>query len=220
MTKALEILHEDNHLLVILKPAGLLIQGDRSGAVTLFEIAKRYLKDKYKKPGNVYLGLVHRLDKRTAGVVVFAKTSKAASRLSSQFRERRVKKVYRVVVEGNIPARATLNHILLRDRTKGISRIIKEMIPGAQKVKLSYRVIKRSSRGALLEVIPETGRHHQIRAQLGAFGYPIVGDTRYGAKKKFANGGIGLFAYKISFCHPVKKNEITIRAPLPSEFLP
>lgn len=214
----MDILYEDNHLLVIFKPAGLLIQGDRSGRDTLFEMAKRYLKDKYKKPHGVYLGLVHRLDRGTSGVVVFARTSKAASRLSSEFRERRVKKVYRAVVEGKIPASGTLSQILLRDRKRGISRIIKKMVPGAQRVKLSFRAIKREGDYTLLEVIPETGRHHQIRAQLGAIGCPVAGDTRYGAKKKLDNGKISLFAHRISFCHPVKKKGITIRAPIPSNF--
>ena len=218
MEKALQVLYEDNHLLAVFKPTGLLVQGDKSDQITLFEIAKKYLKDKYKKPGNVYLGLVHRLDKVTAGVVVFAKTSKSASRLSCEFRERRVRKLYLAIVEGEIPEQGILKHILLRDKQKGTSRIIKKIVPGAQKVELSFRVIKRTSAGALLEVIPETGRHHQIRAQLSAFGYPVQGDTRYGAKKRLPDGMISLFACQISFCHPVKKEKITIPAPVPPDF--
>ena len=218
MTKTFDIIYEDNHILAVFKPAGLLIQGDRSGRPTLFEMARRYLKDKYKKPGNVYLGLVHRLDKVTAGVVIFAKTSKAASRLSCEFREHRIRKVYWAVVEGMIPESGTLNHILLRDRKRGISHIVKKMCPGAQRVKLSYRVIKRRRGCSLLEVIPETGRHHQIRVQLGTIGYPVVGDKIYGAKNRLLDGEIGLFARQISFCHPVKKEEITISVPLPSTF--
>ena len=212
MGRTIEILYEDNHLLAVCKPQGILVQGDKSGQITLFELARRYLKDKYKKPGNVYLGLVHRLDRKTAGVVVFAKTSKAAGRLSREFRERRVKKLYLAIVEGKSPASLTLEQILLRDRKRGTSKIIKKMVPGAQRVKLFFRVIKRSDNCTLLEVIPETGRHHQIRAQLGAIGYPVAGDTRYGAKKRLPDGRIGLFARQISFPHPVKKKEITITA--------
>ena len=216
---SLKILYEDNHLLVVFKPAGLLIQGDKSGRPTLLEIARKYLKDKYKKPGQVYLGLVHRLDRAVAGVVIFARTSKAAGRLSREFRERRVKKIYRAVVEGLPPPAATLKNILLRDRKKGRSRIFKEMVPGGQQVELSYHLIKKTKNRALLEIIPETGRHHQIRAQLGALGYPIVGDISYGAKTKLPDGNISLFCRQISFLHPVTKKELTIQAPLPTDFL-
>ena len=216
---SLEILYEDNHILAVLKPAGLLIQGDKSGRPTLLDIARKYLKDKYKKPGQVYLGLVHRLDRPVAGVVIFARTSKAASRLSREFRERRVKKIYRAVVEGVPPPAATLKDILLRDRKSGLSRIMKEMVQGGQQVGLSYRLIKKNKNRALLEIIPETGRHHQIRAQLSASGYPIVGDTAYGAKNKLPDGNIRLFCCQISFLHPVTKKELTIPAPLPTDFL-
>ena len=216
---SLKILYEDNHILAVLKPAGLLIQGDRSGRPTLLDIARKYLKDKYKKPGQVYLGLVHRLDRPVAGVVIFARTSKAASRLSREFRERRVKKIYRAVVEGVPRPAATLKDILLRDRKSGLSRIMKEMVQGGQQVELSYRLIKKNKNRALLEIIPETGRHHQIRAQLSASGYPIVGDISYGAKTKLSDGNIHLFCRQISFLHPVTKKELTIQARLLMDFL-
>lgn len=216
---SLKILYEDNHILAVFKPAGLLIQGDRSGRPTLLEMAKKYLKDKYKKQGQVYLGLVHRLDRPVAGVVIFARTSKAASRLSLEFREHRVKKIYRAVVEGLPPPAATLKNILLRDRKKGLSRILKKPVPGGQYVELSYSLIKKTKNCALLEIIPQTGRHHQIRAQLSAFGYPIAGDITYGAKTKLADGRICLLAREISFSHPVTKKELTIQAPIPTDFL-
>ena len=216
MAKGLEILYEDNHILAVLKPAGVLVQGDRSGEITLFEAAKKYLKAKYRKPGQVYLGMVHRLDKGTAGVVVFARTSKAAGRLSREFRERRVRKVYMAVVEGRIRGEDVLTHRLLRDREKGTSCIARDTAPGTQEVKLSYRVIEGTGTRTLLEVIPETGRHHQIRAQLSAIGHPIIGDVRYGAGRGLAGGKIGLLASSISFRHPVKKNDMTIRVPLRS----
>lgn len=208
----LEVLYEDNHILAVYKPAGLLMQGDKSGRPTLWEMAKAYLKDKYNKPGQVYLGLVHRLDRVVAGVVIFARTSKAAGRLSQQFREHKIKKVYWAEVEGIPPGKGTLNQVLWRDREKGLSLIFDHLVPGGQKVELSYRVIKKNKGDSLLEIRPGTGRHHQIRLQLASLGYPIIGDTLYGAKTRLTDGHIRLFSQAISFIHPITQREITIKA--------
>ncbi len=217
MKDKIEILYEDNHLLVVNKPGGILVQGDRSGGPTLLEKAKLYLKEKYQKPGNVYLGLVHRLDRATSGIIVFARTSKAASRLSKAFRERRVHKTYLAVVHG-VPSRsaAELRHYLVWDEKRRQTRAFKIHRPEAKEAKLLYRVLKTLKGRAILEIVPLTGRKHQIRAQLSALGHPVVGDLKYGSRQKInSRDAILLHAWKISFPHPTRQEEMTFEAPLP-----
>lgn len=206
------VLHEDNHVIAVFKPAGLLTQGDSTGDASLLELTKAYLKEKYAKPGNVFLGLVHRLDRPASGVVVFGRTSKAASRLSEQFRSRSVEKRYLAWVEG-VPRTASgeLSHHLV----EGEKRVLAYEAPreGTKPAKLAYRTLASRDGISLLEVDLHTGRKHQIRAQLSAMGTPIVGDTRYGAKRKDGAPGIGLLAYWLSFDHPTKEERLEIRAP-------
>jgi len=213
----LEILYEDNHLLAVNKPGGLLVQGDRTGDPTLLEWAKRYLKEKYHKPGNVYLGLVHRLDRVTSGVVVLARTSKAAARLSEAFREKRVQKVYLAVVHG-VPQRpaAELQHYLVWDEKRRWARALKASCSGAKEARLYYQVLKSVKEQTLLKIEPLTGRKHQIRAQLAALRHPIVGDLKYGSREKVYEGrAILLHAHKIILPHPTQRKELTFEAPLP-----
>lgn len=214
---SLEVLYEDNHLLVVNKPGGILVQGDRSGDPTLLEKAKLYLKEKYEKPGNVYLGLVQRLDRVTSGVIVFARTSKAAARLSQAFRERRVHKTYLAVVHG-VPSRseAELRHYLVWNEKRRQTRALKIHRHGAKEAQLHYRVLKTLKGRALLEIKPLTGRKHQIRAQLAALGYPVVGDLKYGSPERVNRGrALLLHALKITLPHPTRREEMTFEAPLP-----
>lgn len=206
------VLHEDNHVIAVFKPAGLLTQGDSSGDVSLLELTKAYLKEKYRKSGNVFLGLVHRLDRPASGVVVFGRTSKAASRLSEQFRSRSVEKKYLAWVEGS-PTRAsgTLNHHLLEGEKRVLA--FDEPREGTKPARLDYRSVAEKGGITLLEIELHTGRKHQIRAQLSAMGTPILGDTRYGGQKKDGEPGIGLLAYSLSFDHPTQKERIEVRAP-------
>jgi len=213
----LEILYEDNHLLVVNKPGGILVQGDRTGDPTLLEEAKLYLKKKYQKPGNVYLGLVHRLDRVTSGVVVFARTSKAAARLSQAFREKKVQKTYLAVIHG-VPqkSKGKVCHYLIWTEKSRRAKALKKPCPGAQKALLTYEVLHTFKGKALLAVYPSTGRKHQIRAQLAALGHPIVGDIKYGSSEKvFSGRAIFLHALKITLPHPTKREPFTFRAPLP-----
>ncbi len=218
MKDKIEILYEDNHLLVLNKPGGLLVQGDHSGASTLLEKAKLYLKEKYQKPGNVYLGLVHRLDRMTSGVIVFARTSKAAARLSKAFRERRVHKTYLAVVHG-VPSRsmAQLRHYLVWDEKRRQTRAFKIPRPEAKEAILRYQVLKTLKGQAILEIVPLTGRKHQIRAQLAALGNPVVGDLKYGSPERVQQGqALLLHALRITLPHPTRREEMTFEAPLPA----
>ncbi len=213
-----EILYEDNHMLIVNKPAGMPVQGDISGDLSLLEFLKRYLKQRDKKPGNVFLGLVHRLDRPTSGAIIFAKTSKALTRLNRMLKERKIKKTYWAVVEG-VPAiqEAKLVHYLRKNTRNNKSTVFIRETPGAKKAILSYKVLKKGNKFSLLEVVLETGRHHQIRAQLAKTGYPVRGDLKYGAERSLKNGGIMLHAREIEFQHPVKKTGLKIQAPLPAE---
>ncbi len=199
-----EVLYLDNHLLVVRKPAGLLIQGDRTGDPTLLEQAREYVKRRYNKPGNVFLGLVHRLDRPVSGVVVFARTSKAASRLSEQFRSRRVNKTYLALVEGEIPKQGKFEDQIARRETK--SRIVNE---GGQKAELTF--LRRSIHKGVscTEINLGTGRHHQIRVQFAHRGYPILGDFKYGSRMPFPEKSIALLAQAISLTHPTRQEEMT-----------
>lgn len=210
----MEILYEDNHVLAVLKPAGLLVQGDRTGDVTLLELAKAYIKQKFNKPGNVFLGLVHRLDRPVSGVVMFARTSKAASRLSREFRARRVKKKYLAVVQGLAKSGGEVlyGHIAREGRH---SRPSEPGVPHSKEALLSYRVLARASGVSLLEITPHTGRHHQIRLQLAEAGHPILGDLRYGAKEPLGDRTIALHAAELIVDHPTRPEAIRLFASPP-----
>lgn len=206
------VLHEDNHVIAVFKPAGLLTQGDASGDPCLLDLTKAYLKAKYDKPGNVFLGLVHRLDRPVAGVVVFGRTSKAASRLSEQIRGRSVDKIYRAWVEGEpSPPQGLLTHHLVQGEKKVL--VFDEPKPGTKPATLEYKRLGAKDGITLLEVRLHTGRKHQIRAQLAAIGTPILGDIKYGATRKDGAPGIGLVAYSLSFDHPTRDERIEVRAP-------
>ena len=207
----LQILYEDNHLLAVYKPAGVLAQGDESGDPTLLDAAKAWLKDKYAKPGNVFLGLVHRLDRPVAGVFLFAKTSKAASRLSTKFREGRVEKVYRAVVEGkpDLPEQ-TLRGFIVKDEARRRSRLAEAGTPQAKEAVLDYRVLDSKAGRSLVEVAPRTGRSHQIRVQLAGIGHPVLGDVKYGAKEPLPGGVIALYARVLRVAHPTRDEQIEI----------
>lgn len=214
----LEVLFEDNHLLAINKPAGVLVQGDETGDTPLVEDAKAYIKRKYQKPGDVFLGVVHRLDRPVSGVVIFARTSKALSRMNELFRDRRTEKVYWAVVE-KAPAApsGTLVHWLQKDEKKNKTTVFRQETPGALRSELSYAHLASSGGLHLLEVRPLTGRSHQIRAQLSTLGCPILGDLKYGSGSPTGDGSIALHARQLSFLHPVKKESITIRAEVPDQ---
>jgi len=212
----LQVLYEDNHLLVVLKPAGVLIQGDSTGDTTLLEFSKAYIKEKYKKPGNVFLGLVHRLDRPTEGVVVFARTSKAAARLSEQFRSRKVRKTYLALVEGTVKEDCgTLTHCLWNNREKKRTEVCRHGTAGGREARLEYRVLRRAGGMTLVEVTPLSGRKHQIRAQFAAVDHPVAGDTKYGAAKKPLGQNIALAAVKIEFAHPTTGKKLVIEGPEP-----
>jgi 23S rRNA pseudouridine1911/1915/1917 synthase len=211
---AIRILFEDNHLLAVLKPAGLLTQGDRTGDETALEAGKRYIRATSHRPGNVFLGLVHRIDRPVSGVLVFARTSKAASRLSRSFHDRKVEKVYLAVVIGRVSKEAGELEGYI-ERTHLRSRLASAPSAKAKAAVLSYRVIATTDELSLLEVTPRTGRHHQIRLQLSAAGHPIVGDLKYRAPRALPDHSIALHAARISFPHPVRDEVITISAPPP-----
>jgi 23S rRNA pseudouridine1911/1915/1917 synthase len=209
------VFYHDNHLLVIYKPSGLLIQGDRTGDMCLLDLAKQWVKNKYQKPGNVFLALVHRLDRPVAGVVVFARTSKAASRLSEQFRMGSVEKQYLAIVHGEIkPSSARLADFI--QRRGATSFIAKPQTPHSSVARLCYRVAGVFENKSLVEIDLETGRHHQIRVQFASRGFPIIGDLRYGAHCPLPEKQLALFARKLSFDHPTKKERMTFCSPLPS----
>lgn len=212
------ILFEDNHLIIINKLPGELVQGDETGDVTLADKIKEYLKITYNKPGNVYLGIPHRLDRPTSGIVVYTKTEKALIRLNEAFKGSSVKKTYWAVVD-NMPKKSesTLIHYIVRNSANNKSVAYPKEIKGSKLAKLDYKVIGKSDKYYLLEIALHTGRHHQIRAQLAAIGLHIKGDLKYGFPRSNPDGGIHLHARKIVFTHPVKKEELTIIAPPPHD---
>ena len=215
-----EILYEDNHLIAVNKKTGDIVQGDKTGDEPLGEEVKRYIKEKYNKPGEVFLGVIHRIDRPVSGVVLFARTSKALERMNEQFREREVEKVYWAIVQ-NPPVQESGNlvHFLIKDEAKNKSRAYSEERKGALRCELNYNTIKHSDRYTLLELHPLTGRHHQIRVQLSTIGCPIKGDLKYGAKRSNPDGSISLHARKLVFNHPVSKEKIEIIAPVPDDNL-
>ena len=212
----MQVLYEDNHTLAVYKPAGIPVQSDETGDISLFELAKEYIKKKYKKPGEVYLGLVHRIDRPVSGIVLFARTSKAAARYSEMFRSRSMEKTYLAIVEKR-PAdnEGILKNYLWKD--SGANRVYwydKEK-KGSKLAELEYSLLQEVDNKFLLEVKPLTGRSHQIRAQLAAIRCPIIGDTKYGSKIPLNDRSICLLAYRLSFIHPVKKDRINITSPIP-----
>ena len=209
----LQVIYEDNHLLVVNKRAGDLVQGDQTGDTPLVEICKSYIAKKYNKPGKVFLGVVHRLDRPTSGVVVFARTSKALSRLNAMFQKRETQKTYWAIVEGK-PNKAAdrLIHYLVRNPKQNKSYAHRSEVKDAKKAELSYSVFKALDRYTALQVELHTGRHHQIRAQLAAIGNVIKGDLKYGAKRSNTDGSIHLHARSLCFVHPVKKEELCFKA--------
>lgn len=214
----LQIIYEDNHLIVVNKLPSQIVQGDKTGDETLPDLIKAYLKKKYNKPGNVFCGVVHRLDRPTSGVVVFARTSKALSRLSQQFKERNTQKIYWAVVESKpTQEEAALSNYLLKNEKQNKSYVVGTEVKNAKLAELSYRLLASSDRYHLLEVTLFTGRHHQIRCQLAHIGCYIKGDLKYGAKRPNKDGSIHLHARSLSIQHPTTKEDLHFIAPVPQE---
>jgi 23S rRNA pseudouridine1911/1915/1917 synthase len=213
----INILYEDNHIIAVCKNPSDIIQGDKTGDRPLGEFVKDYIKKKYDKPGEVFLGVVHRIDRPVSGVILFAKTSKALSRLNKLFQERAVKKTYWAVVKNKpVDDSGKLIHYLKKNQSKNKSYAFNREEKGSYKSELDYKVIKNLHSYYLLEVKPVTGRHHQIRVQLSTIGSPIKGDVKYGSKRTNSDASIHLHARKVEFVHPVKKEKIVILAPPPS----
>ena len=213
----LQILHEDNHIIVINKRVGDIVQGDKTGDKPLSEVVKEYIKDKYNKPGEVFLGVVHRLDRPTSGIVIFARTSKALSRLNEMFSNRETQKTYWAIVKNKPEKTAdTLVHYLKRNEKNNTSKAHLKEVPDSKIARLDYKIIQELDSYFALEIDLHTGRHHQIRAQLAAIGCPIKGDLKYGFDRSNPDGGIHLHARKLIFIHPVSKENIEIVAPTPN----
>ncbi len=214
----MEILYEDNHIIIVNKSPREIVQGDKTGDKPLVDMVKDYLKEKYHKPGNVFCGVVHRLDRPTSGIVVFAKTSKALARLNEMFKKGEVDKTYWAIVKDLPPQdEGTLVHFLIKNQKNNKSVAYDTEKLGSKKAVLHYKLVGRSQRYYLLEVKLETGRHHQIRCQLAKIGLPIRGDLKYGAQRSNPDGSISLHARNISFVHPVSKKMIDITAPVPDD---
>lgn len=214
----MQVLYEDNHIIIVYKQSGEIVQGDKTGDKPLSETIKEWIKQKYAKPGNVFLGVVHRLDRPVSGIVVFAKTSKALSRLNNMFRNGEVRKTYWAMVQTapNMPE-ATLTNWLVRNEKQNKSYVYNNEIPNAKQAILKYKTIGQTEHYTLLEVNLLTGRHHQIRCQLAAMGCPIKGDLKYGARRSNPDGSISLLSHKVEFIHPVSKQKIVVVSPLPTE---
>ena len=220
MKDTLEILYEDNHVIAVNKKSSDIVQGDKTGDITLPDRIKEYLKEKYQKPGNVFCGVIHRLDRPTSGVVLFAKTSKGLERLNKQFRDKETNKVYWAVTENEPSTKnGTLINYLKKNEGQNKSYVHSTEVPGSKKAVLNYKVIASSDNYFLLEIQLETGRHHQIRAQLSSIGCPIKGDVKYGAKRPNKDLSISLHARELSFMHPTTKEQISITAPVPEDTL-
>ncbi|GGG95573.1 RNA pseudouridine synthase [Polaribacter pacificus] len=216
----LQILLEDNHLIIINKRPGDISQGDKTGDTPLSDVVKAYIKDKHQKPGNVFLGVVHRLDRPTSGIIIFAKTSKALERLNKMLREKSIQKTYWAVVK-NAPKKQedTLINFLKKNPKNNKSTVYGKEIESSKRAVLHYKCIKKLDNYSLLEVDLETGRHHQIRAQLSAIGSPIKGDLKYGFNRSNKDGSIHLHARRINFTHPVSKEQISLTAPVPQDVI-
>ncbi len=213
----LDVLYEDNHCLAVAKPAGVVSAHFQGREETVDRLVKAYLRERYHKPGNVFLGVVHRLDRPVSGVLLFARTSKAAARLARQFREALVQKVYWAVVEGPVGrAAGTLEDWLRKDRTVGRVEAVARAVPGAQRALTDFCLRGENAGLAWLELRPRTGRRHQLRVQLARAGHPIVGDRKYGSRRPFASQAIALHARRLTFQHPVRDEPVTLTAPLPA----
>ncbi len=212
----MEVVYEDNHIIVVNKTASEIVQGDKTGDVPLSDMVKQYLKEKYQKPGNVFVGVTHRLDRPVSGLVIFAKTSKALSRLNEMFKNSEIKKTYWAIVkECPKQEEAELTHYLVRNEKQNKSYAYAEEVKNSKKAVLHYKLIARSDNYYLLEVDLKTGRHHQIRCQLAKMGSPIKGDLKYGAPRSNPDGSICLHARSVKFIHPVSKEWIELEAPVP-----
>jgi len=216
----MDVLYEDNHIIIINKTASEIVQGDKTGDKPMSEKVKEYLKHKYNKPGNVFCGVTHRLDRPTSGIVIFAKTSKALSRLNKMFSEDEVEKVYWAIVQNRPPKESdTLTHYTVKNEKINKSMAYDSEKPNTKKAILHYSLIAQSDNYFLLEINLETGRHHQIRTQLSKIGCPIKGDLKYGAKRSNRDGSISLHARGVSFVHPVSQKKIDVVAPVPDDVL-
>lgn len=216
----LQVIYEDNHIIVINKRVGDIVQGDKTGDKPLSEIVKEYLKEKYNKPGAVYLGVVHRLDRPTSGLVLFAKTSKALTRLNEAFKNRDTQKTYWAIVKENLPEKQnTLIHYLVRNPKNNTSKAHNKEVKDSKKSSLSYTTLSKLKNYTALEIDLHTGRHHQIRSQFSAIGFPIKGDLKYGFDRSNPDGGIHLHARKLTLEHPVTKEKMTFVAKTPNEVL-
>lgn len=218
----MQVVYEDNHIIVVYKESGEIVQGDKTGDTPLSETVKAYIKEKYQKPGAVFLGVVHRLDRPVSGLVVFARTSKALSRLNEMFRKGEVHKTYWALVQPSCnPVTSntfvTATHWLTRNEKQNKSYAYDREVPGSKKAVLRYRTIGQTDRYQLVEVELLTGRHHQIRCQLSTLGMPIRGDLKYGAKRSNPDGSISLLSHHVEFIHPVSKQEIVLDSPLPGD---
>ena len=216
MTSRLAVLYEDNHCLAVVKPSGMLTVGDQTRDESLLEVAKKYLGEKYQKPGAVFLGVVHRLDRPVSGVVLFARTSKAASRLFTQFQDRTVEKLYQAVVAGKMkPPEGRLVDWLLKDEALNQVSRVAPNTPGSREAILLYRTLRTGPKNTLLEIELQTGRSHQIRVQLAGAGHSVLGDSKYGSATRM-QGSIALHAASLTFEHPTRKDRITVSATVPS----
>lgn len=212
------VLFEDNHIIIVNKRSSDLVQGDRTGDEPLDDIVRAYLKEKYNKPGDVFLGVVHRLDRPVSGCVAYARTSKALARLNELLRNREVNRRYWAIVSDRPPSEeGRLSNYLKKNPKQNKSYVFDNEVRDSKKAELSYRLLARTGRYYLLEVDLHTGRHHQIRAQLAAAGCPITGDLKYGARRSNEGGGISLHSRSLTFIHPVKKSEVKVTAPLPDD---
>jgi len=216
----LQILHEDNHLIIVNKRVGDIVQGDKTGDKPLPDIIKEYIKEKYNKPGEVFLGVVHRLDRPTSGIVVFAKTSKALTRMNELFSSRETQKTYWAVVKNKPPKEQDeLIHFIKRNSKNNTSKAHSKEVPESKKARLAYQLIASLNNYYALEIELHTGRHHQIRAQLQAIGCSIKGDLKYGFERSNTDGGIHLHARKLLFTHPVSKEKLELIAPVPNDII-
>jgi len=216
----LQIIHEDNHIIVVNKRVGDIVQGDKTGDKPLSDVVKEYIKEKYNKPGEVFLGVVHRLDRPTTGIVVFARTSKALTRLNELFKNRETKKIYWAIIKNKPPKiEGKLIHYLKRNEKNNTSKAHINEVPDSKIASLDYKVFQELNNYFAVEINLHTGRHHQIRAQLSAINSPIKGDLKYGFDRSNPDGGIHLHARQLEFIHPVTKNEINIIAKVPDDSL-
>ena len=214
------VVYEDNHIIIVSKESGEIVQGDKTGDTPLSETVKQYIKEAYAKPGNVFLGVVHRLDRPVSGLVLFARTSKALPRLNKMFAEGNIHKTYWAIVANTPPQpEGTIVHWLVRNEKKNKSYAYDHEVPNSKRAELDYKVIGKSDRYCLVEVVLKTGRHHQIRCQLAKMGCTIKGDLKYGAKRSNADGSICLHSRRMEFVHPISKKEIVVEAPVPNDNL-